>query len=387
MPRVPLTTCRPAPRPRRVVFFGLTLLALLGGCVAPDRPSSAGLPGIAQSRRWADDPVPPFQGVAGARRHTVLALSGGGPDGAFGVGVLRGWTALGTRPRFDVVTGVSTGALMAPFAFLGPDWDPLLTELYTGPHLDGLLAGGPTSLLLRPAFYAHAPLRALLERHVTPELLSLVAAEHRLGRRLLVATMNMDAQRRAVWDMGAIALPGDAAALALFRDILLAAVSLPVLFPPVLFPPVLVPPAAMAAGDRPAEMHADASTASGILVEPAMFPAHCGTHTLTCQVFVVVHNKLLPETTLVDWRATAIGMRTVDSMVKANLMLSLQAARAMAHQAGAHFAMAHLDAPWPGVSPVDFDRDYMRRILEFGALRVQGRGFWRDIPTLAAHAS
>ena len=60
-----------------------------------------------------------------------LSLSGGGDNGAFGAGLLVGWTEQGSRPEFNLVTGISTGALIAPFAYLGKDYDPILREVYT----------------------------------------------------------------------------------------------------------------------------------------------------------------------------------------------------------------------------------------------------------------
>jgi len=149
--------------------------------------------------------------AAGQKTFDVLAVSGGGSNGAFGAGVLVGWTKAGDRPEFDIVTGVSTGALTAPFAFLGPDWDKRLTEAYTSDAAERILDRRGFDILFRPSFYSGAALRALVERYVDPPLLYAVAVEHTRGRRLLIATTNLDTEQTVIWDMGAIAARGDGA--------------------------------------------------------------------------------------------------------------------------------------------------------------------------------
>ena len=160
-----------------------------------------------------------------------LALSAGGVDGAFGAGLLSGWSTRGTRPDFAVVTGVSAGALIAPYAFLGARYDDQLRTALTTITDADVFEDGRTPASLLDTW----PLRQLLEKRITPQLLADVAAEHRRGRRLFVATANLDAGRTTVWNMGAIATRGDDAALKLFRDVLLASASLPGIFPPVYF--------------------------------------------------------------------------------------------------------------------------------------------------------
>ncbi len=131
---------------------------------------------------------------------------------------MNGWTATGTRPKFSLVSGVSTGALIAPFAFLGPAYDPILTEIYTSGVAENLVKDpSVVNVLFGSGLFGDDRLRDLVGRYVTPDLLTAVAIEHAKGRRLLVVTTNLDAKRAMIWNMGAIAASGAPNALALFR--------------------------------------------------------------------------------------------------------------------------------------------------------------------------
>ena len=152
----------------------------------------------------------------------ILAISGGAAGGAFGAGVLIGLTRAGRRPRFELVTGVSTGALIAPFAFLGSRWDRRLREAYTGGHAQAALGIKGLSLTLDGGLFQPAALERLVYPFIDDELVAAVAVEHRLGRRLLVATTDLDRQQPCIWDMGAIALRGGPQATMMFREVLIA---------------------------------------------------------------------------------------------------------------------------------------------------------------------
>src|SRR5262245_23529226 len=168
-------------------------------------------------------------------RH-VLALSGGGVYGAYSAGFLAGWTCTGTRPEFDVVTGISTGALIAPFAFLGPEYDAQAANLYTRVQAEDIFRiRAWVSIPFKDAVASSAPLRELIESQITPELMTRIAAEHRKGRRLYVGTTNLDTRRLVVWDLGAIACRPCPEGCHLFRDVLLASSAVPGMLPPVKF--------------------------------------------------------------------------------------------------------------------------------------------------------
>ena len=264
------------PEPIRFVRLGIlaanTILSLGCAVLRPHSPppskfeSSVQIPGMPGVRAWGDEFSPIFQKDAIEARDqenknglfekkgivNILAISGGGGDGAFGAGLLCGWTAAGTRPSFKLVTGVSTGALTAPFAFLGPAYDEKLKQVYTTIttkdifRLRSLLA-----ILLRPdAIVLNDPLAKLTAEVVDEKMLKDVATEHLKGRRLFISTTALDAQRPVVWNMGAIAASGHPNALGLFRDIMIASAAVPVAFPPIYIK-------VEAYGQRFDEMHVD----------------------------------------------------------------------------------------------------------------------------------
>ena len=259
----------------RNVTLGLLTVGLsVAGCgslprnpVPVDRMKQAELPGMPDVRAWAGSFSEAFEAdlaesvrqesVADFRRapdgsghYAALSMSGGGDKGAFGAGFLNGWTASGTRPTFKLVTGISTGALIAPFAFLGPEYDEVLKNAYTTISADEVLRKRGLSRFWRDAVADTEPLAALIARDVDEDVLKAVARAHGQGRRLYVGTTHMDAGRLVVWNMGAIASSGHPEALALFRKVMLASASVPVAFPPVLIEVEVD-------GERYDEMHAD----------------------------------------------------------------------------------------------------------------------------------
>ena len=187
-------------------------------------------------------------------RAYYLVISGGGGDGAYGAGLLAGWTLSGTRPQFEVVTGISTGALTAPYAFLGPKYDGRLKEIYTTiSEKDVLRSSGPLGALFGASLTDNSPLKALVAKHVTADLVDLIGAENAKGRKLLVGTTNLDAQRPVVWDMTAIAASGNPDRVQLFRDVLVASAAIPGVFPPQLI-------RVQADGKSYEELHVDGGT-------------------------------------------------------------------------------------------------------------------------------
>ena len=208
--------------------------SLLGACATAPRTSFTEADQIAAVptgnnaiRYWADTPASAFQG--GARRAIVpkgrpfiyLALSGGGGSGAYGAGILNGWTQSGTRPEFTMVSGVSTGALIAPFAFLGPAYDDTLKQMYTSGEAKRLIEQpNPLGAIFGPGLFGRLQLRRLVERYIDEDFIRAIAREDQKGRRLLVVTTDLDAQRAVIWDLGAIASRGGSDAYKLFRDVL-----------------------------------------------------------------------------------------------------------------------------------------------------------------------
>jgi len=270
-------------------------LLALGGCAAllPRNPvpehltASAAIPEMSPVRAWAGRPDPAMVrdleasfdqesaeafpvAADGFIHYAHLALSGGGSSGAFGAGFLNGWTTAGNRPVFKMVTGVSTGALMAPFAFLGPSKDDALREFFTTTSSRDIfvissLLGTASRVLTGESLTDTGPLAALIERHVDAQLLREVAQVHDQGRRLYIGTVDLDSLRFVVWNMGLIARYGTPEALDLFRRVMLASASIPIVFPPVLFN-------VEAGGDSYDEMHVDGGVGARVFYTGGVFP-------------------------------------------------------------------------------------------------------------------
>lgn len=302
---------------------------------------------------------------------TVLAVSGGGANGAYGAGVLVGWSQAGTRPVFDLVTGVSTGALISPFAFLGSDWDTGLTAAYRDEDVSRLTSGG-LGALARPSLYSDRSLRALVGKYVDAPLLSAIAAEHQRGRRLLVATTNLDAQSTILWDMGAIALsaqePGqEAAGLALFRNILVASASIPGVFPPVM----------MALGDTGlTEMHVDGGVSTPFVLAPTSFALWTPQGVMRpSNLYVIINGEIDARRAITKGATLPILMRSFDTLSKSDLRAHLMAAVAFASSNGARLRYAAIPTEL-GADSLAFDAPSMRRLFEAGrAAGASARAF------------
>ncbi len=172
-------------------------------------------------------------GPDGVKVYPILAISGGGANGAYGAGLMKGWSKEGSRPLFKIVTGVSTGAISAPYIFLDKEYDDELEKLYTTISTKDVLSSkGPLGVLFGDSMANNRPLKKLVARLFDDNMIAEIAAEHKSGRRLFVGTVNIDAQRFVVWDMGAIAVRGDNE---LFRDVIIASAAIPIVFPPSIF--------------------------------------------------------------------------------------------------------------------------------------------------------
>ena len=251
----------------------LLMVAVVVGC----HPRHADLPAHHHATASADGPavVPPgvvltspTDLVVGLRHaQHVLALSSGGLYGAYSAGVLDGWSRTGTRPEFDVVTGSSTGAFIAPFAFLGSEYDAQAMKLYTSVQAEDIFrVRAWVTIPFRDAMATSAPLRQLIQSQVNQELMERIAAEHRKGRRLYVGTTDLRTKRAVIWDMGAIASRPCPEGCTLFRDVLLASGSVPGVFPPVPFEIEVD-------GRRQTELHVDGAITAPLFMPPGVFAA------------------------------------------------------------------------------------------------------------------
>ncbi len=302
--------------------------------------------------------------IRAGERLEILALSGGGADGAFGAGVLRGWAESGRRPRFDIVTGVSTGALMSVFAFLGPRYDDLLEDLYTRTNNSRIYRRKPLLAGLTGAsMYDYTPLKHEIERLIDERLLDEIAHEHRRGRRLYVATVNLDAGRLVVWDIGLIAASEHPMRVRIVQKILRASAAVPGFFKPVYIQPL--------PDNTARQMHVDGSIKAPFLLEEFMLRPSAREKV----VRVIVNGRLRAtgDVEAVKPNTIAISRRSIRELLRTMMRKTVSEAAAMTRRYGGRYRVFSIPetAP-PTPDPLDFDPAHMRRLYEVG--RRMGRG-------------
>lgn len=303
---------------------------------------------------------------------TVLALSGGGANGAYGAGLIYGWSEAGNRPQFDIVTGISTGALAAPFAFLGPQWDEELKEAYTSKQTENLINFRSFSAMFNPSLFSSKHLESLVDSYASFELMRAVAAEHAKGRRLLVATTNLDTQQTVVWDMGVIATRGDEDARQLFKQILVASASIPGVFPPVLLPGMTE------SGQAIAEMHVDGGVNLPYLAIPEemmLWTAPPSERNIG-SLFIIVNGQAGRNIGTTAGRLTGIMGRTYDTMSKASLRTHLAVSAGFARRNGLEMSFTAIPDNIQA-SALAFDQESMTALFEVGRQRGRDGSAWR----------
>lgn len=389
---------------RGVIVIALaSLLAMGHGCASRSTKeavpaalaSAAQVRGMDGVRFWGDEAGPELrdwvaqglqrerarlraEGVTQLPPTSYLALSGGGPDGAFGAGILCGWTARGDRPAFRVVTGISTGALIAPFAFAGPEYDSVLREVYTKVHTNEILRlRGPVRGLLSDGLSSSEPLRRLIERHVDMAFLERVAAEYNKGRSLIICTTNMDAQRPVIWAMGVIASRGTPEALRLFRQVMLASASIPGVFPPVYIE--------VEAGGRTwREMHADGGVASQVFLYPASFSfrdvdAEFGSRRQRT-AYVIRNGRLAPSYDAVPATTLPIAGRAISTLIKTQGVGDLYRIYLGCVRDDVGFNLAYIPDSFEARPAEMFDPVYMSALFELGKRLGRDGELWKQAP-------
>ena len=285
-----------------------------------------------------------------------LTLSSGGSDGAFGAGLLNGLSASGKRPDYAVVIGVSTGALIAPFAFAGPSYDNALRDAFTKiTSADVFEIGGTPE-----SFLDTWPLKDLIAKQVTPALIADIAAQYRAGRRLFIVTTNLDSERSMVWNMGAIAAHGGDQAIKLFRTVLLASSSIPGAFPPVFID-------VESNGNHFSEMHVDGGVGGQFFVAPARLMAATSDYRLPATaLYVLVDSGLQPDFDRVERTTAQILAQSVGMAVKVDTRLMLDRAYLAAKRSGIGFNVASIPPSFNAPSNGAFDPKYMKALYDLG---------------------
>ena len=343
----------------------------------------AQLPGFPNVRGFADSQVgkiatEPLK-LEPQKELVFLALSGGGADGAFGAGILNGWTETKQRPEFTIVSGVSTGALMAPFAFLGPAYDSVIKEIYTGGYAEQFVkAAHVSNVIFGAGLISAGSANSIVSRFIDAHLLDEVARQHRKGRRLYVVTTNLDAQRPVLWDMGAIAASNRPDAASVFSEVLTASASYPGVFSPVLIN-------VEADGHRFTEMHIDGGTTDPMFVGPekilkSVHVAPSGSAHKS--LYMLINTKLEPSFEVTENTPLQVPSRAVFTMVKTERRNSVLAAYEFARRNGFKFHLTYLPKDIPDKGSVEFDTGYMRSLFEYGyELGRSGRA-WQGSPPL-----
>jgi len=314
----------------------------------------------------------------------VLILSGGGGYGAYGAGVLNGWSASGTRPEFRIVTGVSTGALMAPFAFLGSEWDAQLKEQFTSIETDSdiLNRRGLLRILRSDSVATTEPLAARIEAAITAEVLELIAQEYKRGRRLYVGTTNMDAQSFVVWNMGSIAASDHPDKLGIFHKIMLASASVPIAMAPVFFEVELD-------GKKYDEMHADGGVQAQFFVplvsinlpDAIAYARSRGLdYTPTPRMFVIRNSTFQPAPQAVSRNLADIGVRTIKSFTQAMGRSDLAQIYAISKARGTDFSYTEVPSDFAWKAKGVFDGPTMRELFQVGYDRAQTDDLWSSTP-------
>jgi len=308
----------------------------------------------------------------------ILALSGGGADGAFGAGALVGLTRSGLRPQFSVVTGVSTGALIAPYAFLGSDWDDELVEVYTSGRAEHLLHARGLGALFGSSIYSGTPLKELVDRYATDALVKAVAREAATGRLLLVATTDVNTGEPVIWDLGSIAMNGGAGARALFRDVLVASASVPGLFPPVV----------IRVQEQQAlyeEVHVDGAIAVPFFVPLGFIASTRDTNDPSrgTAIYVIVDGRLGEPPAQIRLRTQSILSRSVSAGLDHMMRTTLELTATDAKLQGAEFQFAAIPVAYPTLHAFDFGTPTMRSLFQFGYSCAQAGRLWSSSRSVA----
>lgn len=380
-----------------LVAFTLALQACVSilprSAVPEERVEQATIPGGPVARMWGDalptylpermEIIKDQLAASGAadiytRPRYYLSISGGGANGAFGAGLLKGWSDSGTRPEMWIVTGISTGALIAPFAFLGSDYDDELEALYTTVSTKDLLTKRSLMKgLLRGAFANVQPMRGLLLEYVDKEMIAEIAQEYARGRRLLIGTTNLDAKRPVIWNIGAIAAVGTDESAQLIRDVMMASASIPGIFPPVRI--------TVRVGEQKYdELHVDGGVSSQVFLYPAQLDLRSATGAVgvtSKQTVYVIRNSILsPRWSEVDPKVGPVTRSSIGTLIRTQGMGDLYRIYLGAKRDEISFRLAYIPDDFDHESEEFFDPKYMRALFDF-AYDLSRNGYdWKTSP-------
>jgi hypothetical protein len=383
------------------------LIALVGlsiglaGCSLPDRgpvvphadTERAQPLGIPNVRFYADgDPGPMIeegtralarekaalqaagQSIARLPPAYYLAISGGGDNGAFGAGLMNGWTTTGTRPSFKMVTGVSTGALIAPFAFLGPDHDAELREVYTTLTPDRVFRRRRlTAALFDDAMADTTPLAEVIAKYADQKMFDEIAREYQKGRLLLIGTTDLDAQRPVIWNIGALAVSGHPKALHLFRQILRASSAIPGAFEPVLIDVEID-------GRKFQEMHVDGGAIAQLFLYPPTIEIGQVGVPRERTAYIIRNARLDPDHDQTERRTLSIAGRAIATMLAASGQNDVMRTYFVSRRDGVGYNLAYIGSDFAADKAGEFDQAYMQALFDYGYRQAREGRAWHTVP-------
>ncbi|MEN8254472.1 MAG: patatin-like phospholipase family protein [Verrucomicrobiota bacterium] len=373
-------------------------IVLAGGCASmkrlpppDDAMAMAAIPGFPNCRMWGDDsPADEAQRTQRLKEQIqsdpeydpeapvhFLAISGGAQEGAFGAGLLAGWSASGTRPEFRVVTGVSSGAMLAPFAFLGPDYDQDCQALFSDYSTKEIVNKRIFSALFRGASLTdNKKLRAILESHFTPVEMEKVAKEYARGRKLFIGSTNLDSTRPVIWDIGAIAASGHPGAYDLIIDVILSSAAFPGVFPPMLFD-------VEKDGKKFQELHADGGLTTQVFVFPINYNVRHTLHEVGLKgpshVYVLRNAMLWPRLKAVKPRTLPILEKTAFSLVNAMALMDIHHIYQEAVDNEIEYHLAYMPSDFRDPDE-PFDPSYMKELFTLAREQAKGGYPWDAKP-------
>ena len=387
----------------------LSIMLAAGACSFPERGAAVpaaytaeALPlGIANVRFYADGDASPMvqEGQRSFEREqaalkaagtsttrlppaSYLAMSGGGDNGAFGAGLMKGWTESGTRPEFKMVTGVSTGALIAPFAFLGPDYDATLHEVYTTMTPEKVYrVRGLMAALYDDAMADTGPLAEVIASYADQKMFDAIAREYEKGRLLLIGTTDLDAQRPVIWNIGALAASRHPQALDLFRKILRASAAIPGAFQPVMMDVEIN-------GKKYQEMHVDGGAVAQLFLYPPTLDLKADSVKRERRAYIVRNGPLSPNHSASDRRTVSIAGRAIETMLVSSGKNDVLRTYFVTQRDGVDYNLAYIGTDFSSPKTGEFDKAYMNALYEYGYRQARENREWHKMPPgLAAAAA
>ncbi len=392
-----------------LILILVASVCLLSGCgtlrhAVPSRlQSQAQISGMPDVRAFADvyneviqedliqsaaqEPEGAYEIRNGAKIYSILSISGGSANGAYGAGLLKGWSASGTRPNFKIVSGISTGALIAPVAFLGSDYDYIIEEFYTTVSTKDIMKKKSVlAMMFGDSFASNKPLAKIIKNMVTKEILAAITEEYNKGRRLYVGTANLDAQRLVLWDMGKIASMGDDESLELFRKVLLTAAAIPAAFPPSFFE-------VKVDGEKYDEMHVDGSTVTQVfslygVLDGAVKEARdrgIASQEKKIDFFVIRNGYIYPAWQEVGDSIPDIAGRSLDTVINANGIGDIFRLYVFSKERGVNFYYAYIPVEGESLAEEMFDPREMKRLFDMGYEKAKAGYPWKTEPPSLQH--